>query len=185
MKQTLIAALLAVALAAPVAAGELAGVSMPDTATVGGKQLVLNGMAIRKKFFIKVYVAGLYLAEKSTSADAVFAADAPRRGVMHFVYGVGKGKICDGWDEGLEANTPNASAELKGQFKTLCSYMDDVKDGEEVVFTYQPESGTEIEVKGQSKGTIAGKPFADALFACWIGPDPDPGQDFKKALLGG
>ena len=185
MMRTLIAALLAVALAAPAVAGQLAGVTLPDTATVGEQNLVLNGMAIRKKFFVKVYVAGLYLGEKSTSAEAVLGADAPRRGVMQFVYGVGKGKVCEGWDEGLEANTPNASAELKKQFETLCSYMEDVKDGDQVVFTYVPESGTEIAVKGASKGTIPGKAFADALFGCWIGPKPGPGEDFKKALLGG
>jgi len=185
MMRTLIAAVLAVALAGPAAAGQLAGVTLPDTATVGEHNLVLNGLAIRKKLFVKVYVAGLYLGEKSTSAEAILGADAPRRGVMQFVYGVGKGKVCEGWSEGLEANTPNASAEVKQQFETLCSYMEDVEDGDQVVFTYLPGSGTEIAVKGQNKGTIEGKPFADALFACWIGPKPGPGEAFKKGVLGG
>lgn len=185
MMRTPIAALLALALAVPAVAGELAGVKLPDTATVGEQTLVLNGLALRKKFFVKVYVAGLYLGEKSGSSEAILGADAPRRGVMHFLYGVDKAKICEGWDEGLAANTPNASAELKKDFATLCSYMEDVKDGEQVVFTYLPATGTEIAVKGQSKGTIAGKAFADGLFGCWIGPKPGPGADFKKGLLGG
>jgi len=34
---------LALLLALPAAAGELAGVEMPDTATVGGERLVLGG----------------------------------------------------------------------------------------------------------------------------------------------
>ena len=29
-----------------------------------------------------------------------------------------------------------------------------------------------------------GKTFADALFACWIGPEPGPGEGFKEDLLG-
>jgi len=39
-------------------------------------------------------------------------------------------------------------------------------------------------VKGKVKGTIPGKEFARALFACWIGDKP-PGKGFKAGLLGG
>ena len=63
--------------------------------------------------------------------------------------------------------------------------MADLEKGEEMAFTYLPGKGTEISVRGQSQGTIPGKPFADALFACWLGPRPDPGEEFKQALLGG
>jgi hypothetical protein len=53
------------------AAGKLAGVALPDSITVESKTLVLNGMGIRKAtiFRAKAYVAGLYLENKSRSAD--------------------------------------------------------------------------------------------------------------------
>ena len=92
--------------------------------------------------------------------------------------------MCGAWDESLENNSPDASAGLKEQFATLCKYMDDIKDGQQMVFTYLPESGTTIEVNGTGKGTIEGKEFADALFRSWIGPKPGPGEGFKKKLLG-
>lgn len=171
--------------AAPAGAATEAGVTMPDRATAGDRELVLNGMALRKKFFIKVYVGGLYLAERQSSAEKVLAADAPRIMRMEFLYGVSKNQMCDAWNDGLEANTPNASAELKRQFETLCGWMDDIDDGQGAEFTYVPGSGTTVSVKGTEKGTIEGKAFADALLRCWIGPDPDPGEDFKEALLGG
>lgn len=63
--------------------------------------------------------------------------------------------------------------------------MPETEDGMELVFTYTPGTGTAVTVAGQTKGTIPGKAFADALLACWIGPKPGPGEDFKKALLGG
>jgi hypothetical protein len=170
--------------ASPLLAGELKGVKMEDSIEVDGQQLVLNGMALRKKFIFKVYVAGLYLPKKESDAKKILAADTPRRGVMHFVRDVGAGKINGGWMDGLEDNTPNASAELKKQFKTLCDYMEDIKDGERIAFTYTPGKGTNVEVKGKSKGVIEGKAFSDALFACWIGPDPGPGESFKEDLLG-
>ncbi len=43
---------------------------------------------------------------------------------------------------------------------------------------------TTVEVNGKAKGTLPGKPTADAILATWIGPKPGPGQDFKKAVLG-
>jgi hypothetical protein len=157
---------------------------MPDTLTIEGKDLVLNGMALRKKIIFKVYVAGLYLPQKESSADKIFKTDGPRHMVMHFVRSVGAGKINDAWMEGLEDNTPNASPELKKQFEELCNLMEDVEDGDQIVFTYLPEKGTLVKVKGKDKGSLKGKPFADALFACWIGPEPGPGEDFREALLG-
>ena len=162
----------------------VSGVTMPEAIEADGHTLVLNGMALRKKFIVKVYVAGLYVATKSSNAEEIFGADTPRRMVMHFVRGVDKQKICDGWNEGLEKNTPGASDALKEQFTELCSLMVDIKDGQAFVFTYIPEKGTAVEVAGEEKGTIAGKEFADALLACWIGPKPGPGGGFKKDLLG-
>lgn len=178
------ACLLVLCLATPPAsAGELAGVKMADSVDVGGHQLVLNGMGLRTKLIFKVYVAGLYLPAKQSDAAAILAADAPRHVVMEFVRSVDKGKICDGWKEGLEANTPGASAEVKKQFDTLCSWLQDVKSGDQYVYTYIPGQGTEVSLKGTSLGTLEGKEFADALFSCWLGKEP-PGEDFKKGLLG-
>src|SRR5262249_40620873 len=37
------------------------GVTLPRSVDVGGRTLQLNGTATRKKFIVKVYVAGLYL----------------------------------------------------------------------------------------------------------------------------
>ncbi len=160
------------------------GVTMEDTIEVEGQQLALNGMALRKKMIFKVYVAGLYLPQKESDWQKILNADTMRRGVMHFVRSVGAGKINDGWMDGLKANTPDASPELKKQFETLCTLMEDMKDGNRIVFTYIPAKGTEIKVKGKVKGTLEGKAFADALFACWIGAKPGPGTGFKEDLLG-
>jgi hypothetical protein len=166
-------------------AGELAGVTLPDQAEAGGQTLVLNGMALRSKFFVKVYVAGLYLPAKEGDGAKVLSADGPRRLTMHWVRSVGKQAICDGWYEGLAANTPDAGADLKRDFDTLCAWMSDVGSGDRFVFTYLPATGTTVEVRGQAAGTLPGKAFADALWACWIGPQPGPGEEFKQALLGG
>jgi hypothetical protein len=163
----------------------VSGVTMPETITVGEHALMLNGMALRKKFIIKVYVAGLYLSTKSSNADEILAADQPRRMVLHFISGHGtKSKMCGAWNDGLEDNTPAASAEVKQQFVELCGMMVDIKDGEEMLVTYVPGGGSTISIAGTDRGTIQGKDFADAVLRCWIGPKPGPGEGFKKGVLG-
>ena len=181
----LAAAALGAAVPPPAGRDSLAGVTMPSQVEVDGQQLALNGMALRKKAIFKVYVAGLYLSAPERSAERILAADAPRRIVLHFVRDVDRAKVCEAFTEGLAANTPNASAALRQQFATLCGWTEDVRDGEQLAFTYLPGRGTRVEVRGKPKGTLDGKPFADALFGVWIGPRPGPGEEFKKALLKG
>lgn len=182
MKKLLVLALVA-GLTTAAWGGELAGVTMPDSIEIGDQTLVLNGMGLRKKAIIKVYVAGLYLTEKMSDTDAILTADTARQTAMEFRFGVSAEKMCDAWKEGLDKNTANPSAEVKAKFDLLCEYQDDMEKGEMMVYTYVPGQGTKVEVKGESKGTIEGKDFADALFSVWIGPEP-PGAAFKKGLLG-
>lgn len=183
MKRMILAAALTVATVSASAA-TVAGVSLPDTADVAGQKLVLNGAALRKKFVVKVYVGGLYLASKQSNPAAILGADTARRQVMHFLYDVDKEKMVEAWTDGLADNTPNASAEVKNAFKTLSSWMEDMKEGQQIVLTYVPGTGTTVEVNGKNKGTLPGKATADAILNTWIGSKPGPGGDFKKGVLG-
>jgi hypothetical protein len=180
----LISSVLLAPAAAPAAAATLAGVALPDKAEAGGQALVLNGLALRTKFFIKVYVGGLYLPAKEHSPAKILGADTPRRMVLHFVYSVSAAQMCDAWNEGLADNSPSAPGEVKAGFKTLCSYMEAIPKGNEMVLTYVAGQGTQVEVNGKTKGTLPGKPTADAILSTWIGPHPGPGEDFKKGVLG-
>ena len=71
----LIAIFVMLLFATPAVGAELNGVTLPDTISVNGKTLVLNGLGLRKKAFIKVYVAGLYLPHKIKGTKAIIAAD--------------------------------------------------------------------------------------------------------------
>lgn len=187
MRRLALAALslaLLLAAAGHAAAAEVAGVTFDDRVTIDGQTLVLNGTGLRTKLFIKVYAAALYLPAKQGDAGRILAADQPRRTVLHFLYDVDRKKMCDAWDDALAGNTPRASAQLKKDFATLCTWMDDVESGDRMVFTYLPGTGTRVEVAGETKGTIAGKGFADALWAAWIGAKPAT-KDLRAGLLGG
>ncbi len=183
MRKLILAAALTV-VSVTASAATVAGLNIADTADVAGQKLALNGAALRKKFVVKVYVGALYLPSKQNNAAAILAADAPRRQVMHFLYDVDKGKMAEAWEDGLKDNTPNASAEVQTAFKTLSTWMEDMKEGQTIVLTYAPGTGTTVEVNGKNKGTLGGKAVADAILNTWIGPKPGPGADFRKGVLG-
>src|SRR4051794_36867179 len=90
--------------AVPARAASLAGITLPDKVDVAGQSLVLDGLALRTKFFIKVYVGGLYLTHKEHDAAKIMAEDAPRRMVLSFLYNVKAEQMCDAWKEGLADN---------------------------------------------------------------------------------
>ena len=109
----LIALALVFLLAAPVLAGVLAGITLPDTLQIDEQTLVLNGMALRKKVIFKVYVAGLYLPAKEKNSETILAADQTRCTVMHFLRSVSPKQVNEAWYDGLEANTPDYSTRTK------------------------------------------------------------------------
>lgn len=163
--------------------GSLAGVTLPDKVQVGGRTLLLNGLGLRKKYMVKVYVAGLYLEQKSSDAAAIFKADTPKRIVMHFVRGVTKNQIVDGFNESFENNTPDAKQAMKTEIDQFSGALDSVKDGDEIFLTYVPGTGTTVSINAKEKVTIATPAFAQVLFSVWLGPKP-PSAEMKEGLLG-
>ncbi|HTT21388.1 MAG TPA: chalcone isomerase family protein [Candidatus Sulfotelmatobacter sp.] len=176
-------AMFVVASTFPLLAGTLAGVTLPDTVQVGTRTLLLNGLGLRKKFVVKVYVAGLYLERKSSDPGAILNADVPKRIVMHFVRSVSKSQIADAFDESFENNSPDAKKTLKTEIDQFLGALEPVNDGDQMVLTYLPGTGTTLAINDKEKLTIAAPAFAPALFSVWLGPKP-PNADLKNGLLG-
>ena len=105
----------ALAAASPAAAGTLQGVTFPDTATVGGKTVQLDGMGVRVAFvFVKVYVAGLYLEQKTGDAQAAVQTDEAKRMVLQFLREVTHDEMVDAMNEGF-AHTASAALAAAGR----------------------------------------------------------------------
>lgn len=185
MTKTLAAAIAALAIVAtPAAAGTLAGVTMPDTDTVEGKALVLNGLGLREATFLKidVYVAGLYLETKTSDPAAILAPGQVKRLRMDFVRGVGRGDIVKSWEEGLKKNVKDQGP-VRDRFEKLYSVMTDVAEGDSMVLTDLPGTGVTVSLKGKELATLPGDDFARALWSIWFGPNP-PNAELKEGLLG-
>ncbi len=163
-------------------AGSLAGVTLPDTAQVGGQTLVLNGMGLREKYMLDIYVGGLYLPKKSSDAASVVSDDVPKRVTMHFIYDeVPKDKIVETLYEGI-AKYPEYAG-LKPQMDQVVGWVEDVVAGDQMIYEYAPGVGTTVIVKGKKKGTIPGVDFMKLVMNIYVGPRP-ANEALKAGLLG-
>jgi hypothetical protein len=173
-------------LAIPVAwAGDLGGVTIPDEVTFGNASLELNGMGLRKKMWVKVYVAGLYLESKTSDATEAVSSTGTKRVVMHFLTNKAtKKKMDSAWFEGFENNSPAEYAALEERVKRFVGYFGDMKVGDVIQMTVVPGSGTAVVLNGEDKGIVEGDDFGAALLRVWLGDHP-PTEDMKTGLLGG
>jgi hypothetical protein len=167
-------------------ARELEGVSMPDIATVGGQSVLLNGMGLREKFFLNIYVGALYLPAKTTDAKAAIDQDVAKKMVMSFQYsgGVPKDKMIEAYEEGLSSNAGAMKSSQAANFQKFYGWLSDMAAGDQIVYEYVPGKGTTVSVKGAVKGTIEGTEFMKALFSIYLGATPPTGP-LKAGLLGG
>jgi hypothetical protein len=165
-------------------AKEVAGVTVPDTITVEGKALKLNGAGLRKKAIFKVYVGGLYVENPSKDAATLTSSEQIKRMQLSVLRSLSSQQVNEAIEEGFEKNSKSQMAALKPRLAKLATMIPNVEKGDEILLTYVPGKGTVVSAKGAEKGVIEGKDFADALFAVWLGPNPVQ-EDLKKALLGG
>jgi hypothetical protein len=183
MRRVLLAAAL-VALSLPAVADTLAGVTLPGTITVGNKTLVLNGMGVRSKFFVKVYVAGLYLEKKSADANAILQSDTAKRLVLQFVRSeVTREQMTEAFDEALKNNAPDKAGTMQAEIGQFLKALETMHEKEQMVVTYLPGTGTTVTVSGKDKLTIPGQAFGQLVLSMWLGPKP-PNGDLKSGLLG-
>jgi len=179
------AALLA---ASNVFGAEVSGVRLEDKTGVESRELVLNGAGVRKKFFINVYVIGLYLPEKARAAAAVLQMPGPKRAEIHMLRNVDADTFTEALLEGLRDNHSDAEYKaLEPRAKELAAIMAELKEakkGMTIALDWTGEA-TRLVADGKPAGKpIAGEDFYRALLRIWIGDQP-VNDELKKALLGG
>ena len=185
-----LAMLLMVAVGVPICAQaeavEVEGVSVPNSANVGGRDIALNGAGVRTKFFFDIYVGALYLSEHATSAKEAVSGSGPKRITMSFLYDeVSSEKLVDGWIVGFEKNQSKALMEkLKdrlGQFNAMFSAA---HRGDLFIFDFLENGNTIITLNGEQKGEVSGADFQRALLEVWLGKKPAD-KGLKNAMLKG
>lgn len=172
-----------------VQAAELDGVQLEDRAQVDGQALQLNGIALRTRYaFFKVYVAGLYLPQKTNSGQTAVDAPGAKRMVLVMMRDVGADQFIESFDVALRNNNSEAQlAEIKGQREELFARIraiGEARKGSRIVLDYLPSAGTTLTIDGAAKGKpLPGEAFYRAILRSWVGEKPAQ-EDMKKALLG-
>jgi Chalcone isomerase-like len=189
MKRTVLAVSLVVA-ALGAQAAEVGGVKLEDRLRLspGGPELVLNGAGIRTRAIFKVYVGGLYLAEKKGTPAEVLALAGPKRVSMTMLRDLGAQQLSEALADGIRNNSSAGEQDaLKARIDELLGIMNalgEAKKGDAILLDYLPDSGTRVIVNGQPRGKpIAGEDFYRALLKIWLGDKPVDG-DLKKGMLG-
>ena len=164
---------------------EVKGVNFPESVTIQNTACKLNGVGLRKKVIINVYLGALYLAQPSKSPETIATSDQIKQVSMHFLYSeVKPEQLIEAWDEGFSKNSPDSVVKLKSKIATFKSFFNEsMKKNDTMSFTYIPGKGTEVIIKGKSKGVIEGKDFMDALFSIWFGAYP-PDKGLKEGMTG-
>lgn len=166
---------------------ELAGVTVANDAHLGNTALQLNGAGVRTKFFFKIYVGALYLAQPAHDAGGVLADDGAKRVSLVMMRDVDSRRLRDGFNKGIEANnTPaeiDALKEQIGQFLDIFGNRDDMKEGDTIMLDYLPGDGTRVTIDGEEAGRVAGDAFFRALLRVWFGDHPVD-SDLERGMLG-
>ncbi len=185
MKRLLVIVLVVFMMSPAAVAKQVGKVELPDSLMAGSDELLLNGAGFRKKLFIKVYAAGLYLKEKQTDPQKIMDADTPMAIRMHFVYSeVSSKKLVDAWNEGFVNGTGGNIATIQKEIDTFNSFFSQkAKKNDIYDIIYVPEQGVGVYIKGELKGTIKGLDFKKAVFSIWLGKKPADSK-LKRKMLG-
>ena len=184
LASALYVSLLALALpAVSASAADVGGVKVPDTMTVDGTPLKLNGAGIRKKAIFKVYVAGLYVETPSKDASSLLSSSQVKSMHLWMLRDIKGANVSGAIADGFQLNSKAALPQLQPKLDQLAKMIPDLKEGDQMSLSWVPDKGTVVNVRGTDVGTIEGRDFADALFAVWLGPSPVQ-DDLKQALLG-
>lgn len=160
-------------------------VNIPDSLSAAGSDLVLNGAGTRSKWFLDLYVGGLYLQSKSSNASAIIAADEPQAIKLHIISGmITSDRMTSATMEGFENSTGDNVAPIKDEVdKFLDVFSEEIKEGDVFDLVYLPGSGVHVMKNGTERGVIKGMAFKKALFGIWL--SDEPAQDsLKESMLG-
>lgn len=164
------------------------GQVFPGSVALGGQTLALNGVGMRAVAWLKGYVAGLYLPQRTADAERAVAMPGPKRLQMRMLQDVPAAEFVKAVDKGFARNVPAATqpavAARREAFNGQVTALGQVKKGDVVDLDFVPGTGMRFSVNGRLRGEpIPGEDFYAGMLLIFLGPKPvDP--RLKSGLLG-
>lgn len=167
-------------------AATLDGVSLPDSYTVDGRVLPLNGIGVRTYsiFRVRIYVAGLYLAHPSHDASGILASPEPKVVRLQFIHGGSKAEVQQHYREGLANDCGDGGCDPADQadFERLVAAAPGVEPGDTTTFVFA-DNGFRVLANDKLIGAYANPDLAYHMLAGFIGAHP-PTKELRSELLG-
>ena len=187
------AALALAAASLPALAVRYEGQDFPDTLQLGGSTLQLNGTGKRQVAIYPLYLAALYLPQKTTAPDAIYAEPGPKRLEMRIVIPLVKDvstqEFVKAINKGVQRNCTEAEkaavADRVNQFNAAIGEVGRVKKGDLLHIDYLPaQGGTVLSVNGKVWGKpVEGQDFYAAFLKVFIG-EKNSDARLRTGLLG-
>ena len=166
-------------------AKEIEGITLPESLEVGKSKLVLNGAGVRSKFFMDLYLGGLYLQNKSNNPKEIIEGDAPMAIILHIISSlITSKKMENATREGFENATKGNTEPIRSQIEEFISvFKEKIEENDIFELIYLPGKGLEVCKNGEFKCRIDGLAFKQALFGIWLGDKPAQ-ESLKEEMLG-
>jgi hypothetical protein len=150
---------------------EIEGVGFAGSVVAEDTPLELHSVGVLRWYFLKGYVAGLYLGPEVAPEDVL--ADTPKRLELHYLYGIrGEDFGEAAWKLLARSLDRPALERIRARADHLASAYEDVEPGDRYALTYLPGVGTRLSLNGETRATIPGADFAAAYFGIWLGDEP-------------
>ncbi len=174
-------------LASPGEARTIGGVEMEETLKSGNTALILNGAGIRQKFFVGLYVAGLYLKEKSSDYKQIMAQDETMAIKIKITSKlITPDLFKEACEEGFERTTNGNTKPLRPKINlAYTAFSGKFVVGDVFDIIYEKGSGTSFFKNGKLIVKVDGLDFKSALFGIWIIDKPShKNENLRRGMLG-
>ena len=166
-------------------AKEIEGINLPESLEVAKSELILNGAGVRSKFFIDLYVGGLYLQNKSNNPREIIEEDELMAIRLHIISSlITSKKMENATREGFENATKGNIEPIKRQIEQFISvFKEKIEENDIFDLIYLPGKGLEVYKNGELRSRIEGLAFKRALFGIWLSDKPAQ-NSLKEEMLG-
>lgn len=154
----------------------------PDV-TLAGQPLVLQGIGVRRKFFIDIYSLALYTERRFKDGDSLIAATGPRRAQLTFLRDIERARGEAAWREAIEhAVDAGDRQRLAADIARFTALFPAVKKGDAITLDDISGRGLTLQHNSTTLGTIENPALFRAILKVWVGPNPIQAS-LKKELL--
>lgn len=168
----------------PTQAVEVEGIEMPESIKPLNTSLNLNGTGVRHKFFLDLYVAGLYLQQPTQDGQTIIQTDEDMAIRIHIISGmITPKRMADSTREGFENSMDGNTEPLKDKIDHFISVFDDIEKGDVYELAYGKTKGVTVFKNDEQMLEIGGLDFKQALFGIWLSDEPAE-KSLKLGMLG-